>query len=143
MTKSKEKKEVNNLAPIIVILALILAIGIVFSGNLKSSNSGSINNIKAGKNVEVRNGVQYITIGARGGYLPKESFAKADIPTKLIIKTNGTYDCSSFLVIRSLNYKNMLSQTGETEIDIGTPILGVPLRGMCGMGMYSFVVNFE
>lgn len=40
------------------------------------------------------------------------------------MKTNGTYDCSSSLVIRSINYRNSLPATGETEIDLGTPESG-------------------
>jgi plastocyanin domain-containing protein len=38
------------------------------------------------QNVEVRDGIQYITIDAKGGYSPKTLCAKADIPTKLIVK---------------------------------------------------------
>ncbi|NCO62135.1 sulfite exporter TauE/SafE family protein, partial [Candidatus Kaiserbacteria bacterium] len=56
---------------------------------------------------------------------------------------NGTYDCSAALVIRSANYQEVLPPTGQTEIDIGTPKAGEPLRGTCGMGMYNFVVNFD
>ena len=35
------------------------------------------------------------------------------------MKTSGSFDCSSALVIRSINYQQMLPQTGETEIDLG------------------------
>ena len=47
------------------------------------------------------------------------------------------------LVIKSLNYQKILSQTGEEIIDIGTPVAGTPLRGVCGMGMYNFLINFS
>ena len=70
-------------------MALVVGIGIVFLG-------GSKNNTETGgsaQNVEIKDGVQYITINARGGYSPKVSSAKPGIPTKLIVKTNGTYDC--------------------------------------------------
>jgi hypothetical protein len=36
----------------------------------------------------------------------------------------------------------MLPATGETVIDAGTPKNGDTLQGVCGMGMYSFVVKF-
>lgn len=95
------------------------------------------------QNTEIRDGIQYITITAQGGYSPKMSTAKAGIPTKLVIKTNGTYDCSSSLVIKSLNYRNMLPNTGETIIDAGTLTAGQTLQGVCGMGMYSFIIQFN
>ena len=123
----------NKTVSIIIILGLVVVMGIIFTGG-----SGS----KTAQNVEIKNGVQYITIDAKGGYFPKVSSAKAGIPTKLIIKTNGTYDCSASLAIHSINYQKILPQTGETEIDLGTPKVGEPLQGVCGMGMYSFQVNF-
>lgn len=63
------------------------------------------------------------------------------MPTKLVMKTNGTYDCSSSLIIRSMNYRSSLPATGETEIDLGTPKAGDKIQGTCGMGMYSFAIN--
>jgi plastocyanin domain-containing protein len=128
----------NKTVSIIITLGLIVAIGIIFSGGSKTNNGGA----EAVQNVEVKNGIQYITVNAGGGYSPRVSNAKAGIPTKLIMKTDGALDCSSSLVINSLGYRKMLPQTGETEIDIGTPQAGVPLQGVCGMGMYSFKINF-
>jgi plastocyanin domain-containing protein len=84
-----------------------------------------------------------VTIEAKGGYSPKVSTAKAGIPTKLVIKTDGTYDCSSSLVILSVGYQKILPQTGEETIDLGTPEAGTPLQGTCSMGMYNFVINFS
>ncbi len=49
------------------------------------------------QNTEIRDGIQYVTVVAKGGYSPKLSSIKPGIPTKLIIKTNGTYDCSASL----------------------------------------------
>lgn len=101
------------------------------------------NTVTASNNSEIKDGVQYVTITARGGYQPRSSTAKAGIPTKLIVKTNGTYDCSASLVIRQLNYRGMLPNTGETTIDAGTPNRGDILKGTCGMGMYSFLITFN
>lgn len=95
------------------------------------------------QNVEIRDGIQYVTIDAKGGYAPRVSSAQADIPTKLIVKTNGTYDCSAALVIRSIGYQKVLPQTGAETIDVGTARAGTSLQGTCSMGMYNFVLNFS
>ncbi len=132
----------NKTASIIITLALVVGLGIIFVGGSKQKISDTTS-IQQAQNVEIRDGVQYITIDAKGGYSPKISSAKADIPTKLVVKTNGTYDCSSSLVIKSIGYQKILAQTGEEIIDIGTPKAGVPLQGVCGMGMYNFSINFS
>ena len=129
----------NKSALIFITLALVIGIGIVFWGGLKN-NTGTGGSVR---NVEIKDGIQYITINAKGGYSPKVSTAKAGIPTKLIVKTDGTYDCSASLVIRSVGFQKILAQTGEEVIDLGTPKTGQPLQGLCGMGMYNFAVNFN
>lgn len=129
----------NKTVSIIIISALILGIGIIVFGGSSKDGPKSDTGVQ---NSEIKDGIQYITIDAKAGYSPKVSMAKAGIPTKLIVKTNGTYDCSASLVIKSLNYKKILSQTGEEIIDIGAPVAGTPLRGVCGMGMYNFLINF-
>lgn len=129
----------NKTASIIITLALVIGIGIVFLGQ---SNNNSDSTTGSAQNVEIRDGVQYVTINARGGYSPKVSKAQANIPTKLIVKTNGTYDCSASLVIRSIGFQKILAQTGEEVIDLGTPQAGT-LQGLCSMGMYNFAVNFN
>mgnify|MGYP000994352080 CR=1 FL=1 len=131
----------------IIIAALILGGAFYYTNHDSVSPSGSVGSVKKVSNLPVENsvikdGIQYITITAQSGYSPKMSTAKAGIPTKLVVKTNGNYDCSSSLVIRSLNYRNMLPNTGETTIDAGTPKAGDSLQGVCGMGMYNFLVKF-
>lgn len=123
----------NKTVLIIITFGLIVALGIIFTSG----------DNKFAQKVEIIDGVQYVTVTAQGGYFPNVSNAQAGIPTKLIMKTNGTYDCSAALVIKSLNYQKILPKSGETEIDLGTPKAGVPLQGVCGMGMYSFLVNFQ
>ena len=125
----------NKTVSIIITLGLVVALGVIFIGGEKKT--------PAGNNVAIKDGVQYVTINARGGYSPRVSTAQADIPTKLIMKTNGTYDCSASLLVRSAEFQQILPQTGETEIDLGIPKAGVPVQGVCGMGMYSFQVDFE
>jgi plastocyanin domain-containing protein len=126
----------NTLISITIICVAIVAF-IFISGSQTNSSTGS-----AVENTQMKDGVQYITINAGGEYSPRVSTAKAGIPTKLIMKTNGIYDCSASLAINSINYRKILPQTGETEIDLGNPPVG-PLKGVCGMGMYSFTVNFN
>ncbi|MEI8174355.1 MAG: hypothetical protein WCG28_00200 [bacterium] len=126
----------NKTVSIIITLGLVIAIGIIFFGK---SNSIS----ESVQNVEIKNGIQYVTISAKGGYSPRISNAKSGIPTKLIMETNGAYDCSSSLVIRSINYQQVLPQTGKTEIDLGIKKAGEKMEGICGMGMYNFSINFN
>lgn len=126
-----------------MMVGLVIGIGILFTSGSKLKNNQSSTDTQVLQNVEVKDGIQYITINARGGYSPRISEAKAGIPTKLVVKTNGTYDCSASLVIRSIGFQKILPQTGETTIDLGSPKNGVPLLGVCGMGMYSFQVNFQ
>ena len=131
----------NKTTSIIITLALVVGLGIIFLGGSKDNINTATN--EAGENSEIKDGVQYITVNVRGGYSPKVSMAKAGIPTKLIVKTNGTYDCSASLVIRAVGFQKILSQTGEEVIDIGIPKAGEPLQGVCGMGMYNFLINFS
>ena len=131
----------NKTASIIITIALLVSIGIVFFGGSKNNTNSTSSQLA--QNVQIKDGVQYVTIDAKAGYSPRVSMAKAGIPTKLVVKTNGTYDCSASLVIRSIGYQKILSQTGEEVIDIGTPKVGQPLQGLCSMGMYNFAVNFN
>jgi plastocyanin domain-containing protein len=135
----------NKTSLIIITLGLIIGLGIIFIGGSKKNNVTNINNTssKQIQNVVIKDGIQYVTIDAKGGYLPRVSNAKAGIPTKLIVKTNGTYDCSASLVIRAIGYQKILPKTGEEIINLGVQTAGTPIRGVCGMGMYSFVINFE
>ncbi len=130
----------NKTIPVILSAALLIAIGIVFLGNNKSNDVAKNQEVK---NVEIKDGIQYITITARGGYSPRISAAQSGIPTKLIMETNGTYDCSAALAIHSIGYQKILPQTGETEIDLGTHKAGEIVQGVCGMGMYSFKIDFD
>lgn len=130
----------NKVALSIITVALVIGLGIVFfSGSQNSTETAST---QSGQNIEIRDGVQYITIDAKGGYSPRVSSAQADVPTKLVVRTNGTYDCSSALVIRSIGYQKILPQTGVEVIDLGTPESGT-LQGLCSMGMYNFTIDFS
>ena len=128
---------------IFLALMLVAGIGVIFFGQSNQSNEDqNRSSAQVSSNVEVKDGVQYVTISAKGGYSPKESTAQAGIPTMLIMKTNNTFDCSSAIVIRSIGYQKVLPQTGEEKIDLGSPRPGT-LEGLCSMGMYRFAVHFE
>lgn len=131
----------NKNVSIIVTLVLIVGIGIIFFGGSIFKNDTETNG--TAQNSDIKNAVQYITINAKGGYSPKVSTAKGGIHTKLIVKTNGTYDCSASLVIQSVGFQKILSPTGEEVIDLGTPKAGQSLRGLCSMGMYSFLIKYN
>lgn len=128
----------NKVASGIIILGLAVSAIIIFS----SRSSGGPSAVQLLPNVEVRDGIQYITINAKGGYTPRVSEAQANMPTKLIVRTKGTYDCSLALTIRSIGYQKILPQTGEEIIDLGVPEAST-LKGLCSMGMYNFSVNFK
>lgn len=107
--------------------------------NNKIENGNSQNN---GNNVSIVDGKQIIDIRAKGGYSPRQSIAKAGLPTILRFDTAGTFDCSSSVRIPSLNISKILPQTGSTDIDIGVQVAGL-FQGTCGMGMYPFEVEFQ
>lgn len=92
-------------------------------------------------NIEIRDGVQYVTILAKGGYSPRVTAIQAGMPTKLIMKTDDTFDCSASLVIHSLGYQKMLEPGSEETIDLGTPQSGDTVQGVCSMGMYNFLIQ--
>lgn len=122
----------------------IIVAGLIIGGTILLVNSGktSESNTQA-NNVSVVDGKQIIEIGAKGGYAPKISLAKADIPTILRVQTRGTFDCSSALTIPSIGYKASLPPSGVTEIEVPAQNPGATLQGLCAMGMYNFKVQFN
>lgn len=125
-----------------IVVSLVIAVGIIFGALLFAKNSSQSNDSVPVQNVTVVDGKQIIEIGARGGYSPRKSVAKAGVPTIIRFKTSGTFDCSSSVRIPSLNISKILPQSGITDIDLGIQNPG-SLQGTCGMGMYSFEIDFE
>lgn len=122
-----------------IVLAIIFIGGaIIFSrGGVKTDTAASQSNIS------IIDGKQVIEIAAKGGYSPNVSIAKANTPTVIKVKTNGTFDCSSALVIPSIGYRANLPPSGETLIDVPPQTAGSTLQGVCAMGMYNFSVEFN
>lgn len=123
-----------------VVLAIVIIGGAFLIGTGGFARNGGAET--AAKNVSIEDGKQIIELSAKGGYYPKESVAKAGIPTVLRVKTNGTFDCSSSIRIPSMSIGKYLPPSGTTDIDLGTPRLAT-VQGMCGMGMYSFQIKFQ
>ncbi len=127
---------------IFITMILVAGLGLVFFGGSDSNDIARTATNQTMENIEIIDGVQYITINAKSGYSPKLSTAQAGIPSKLIVKTNGTLDCSASLAIHSIDYQEILSPTADTVIDIGIKKAGETLEGICGMGMYTFEIIF-
>lgn len=125
------------------IISIIISIAII-GGTLyfvSEKPAVSDSDVAQSQNVEIRDGIQYVTVSAQGGYSPRSSVIQPNLPTKLIVKTNGTYDCSASLVVRSVGFQKILQPTGEEVIDLGTPKSGEKIQGVCGMGMYNFQIK--
>ena len=112
----------------------------MFSANSSSSASGAA--IVDAHNVSIVDGTQVVAISAKDGYDPQKSLAKAGVPTILRFNTSDSYDCSSSIRIPSLNLSKSLPASGATDIALGSPQAGA-LHGTCGMGMFSFEVDFK
>lgn len=130
----------TNISLSIIIGALLIGGALIFSGG--GQNSVQEVSVGGGNNVSIVDGKQIIEITAKGGYQPRKSIAKAGIPTILRFNTAGTFDCSSFVRIPSMDISKTLPQSGATDIDIGIQKVGL-FQGMCGMGMYPFEVDFQ
>lgn len=123
-----------------IIVSLVLIGGTLYFISDRPATTGT-NEVAQSQNVEIIDGVQYVTVAAKGGYSPRVTQIKGGIPTKLVVKTDGTYDCSASLVVRSVGFQKILQPTGEEVIDLGTPKPGDKVQGVCGMGMYNFQIK--
>lgn len=127
------------------IFSIILA-GVIIGGAIVLSGGVSVNDPDDSlfvDNVSIVDGRQFVAIEAKGGYIPRVSTAKADIPTTIKVKTSGTFDCSSSLVIPSIGYRSNLPLSGTTDIELPPQKEGTTIQGLCSMGMYSFSVKFQ
>jgi len=125
---------------LIIVFALVAAA--LFGGYLLSNKKPASPAVVSGNNVTVVNDKQIVEIRAKGGYQPRNSVAKAGIPTTLRFSTKGTFDCSSSVRIPSLDVDQLLPPSGVVDIPLGVQQAGT-LRGTCGMGMYQFSIKFE
>ncbi|HLD70738.1 MAG TPA: cupredoxin domain-containing protein [Negativicutes bacterium] len=126
-----------------IIIISILAVAVVAGGAMLVISGASNSSSQTVDNVSMVGGKQIITISAKGGYSPRLTNAKAGVPTVIKMNTQGTFDCSSAIVIPSLGYRSNLPPSGETLIDVPPQNAGTALQGLCSMGMYSFSINFN
>ncbi|MEK7113347.1 MAG: hypothetical protein AAB873_00800, partial [Patescibacteria group bacterium] len=61
----------------IITFGLVVALVVIFVNGSKKGDGTMENSV-------IKDGIQYITINAKGGYYPLRSIAKAGIPTKLV-----------------------------------------------------------
>ena len=124
-----------------IIIATLIAAGII-GGTMFLLSDNSIPNTQV-VTASVVDGKQIISITAKGGYAPRSSVARADMPTIIRVTTNGTFDCSSALTIPSIGYRTNLPLSGVTDIEVSPQKAGTTLRGLCAMGMYTFTIDFQ
>ena len=126
-----------------IIIATLFGALLVSSAIVLSQKSSNAIVVAQANNVTIVDGKQIVSITAKGGYLPRLSKAKADIPTTLRMTTDGTFDCSSALTLPSINYQENLPQSGVTTIEIPAQKSGTKFEGLCSMGMQRFEITFE
>ena len=136
-----------------IILSAIVGVGLILGTmayvktNQKCDESLGVCSVEertaADGAITEKDGVQIVRILAHGGYSPRQISAKAGIPVRIEMETKSTYDCSSVFVIPSLKYQKRLPPTGTTIIDVPAQNFGSSLVGLCGMGMYSFEIEFN
>jgi sulfite exporter TauE/SafE len=86
-------------------------------------------------------GVQHILVEVKKtSYSPSRVQARAGLPTKLTLRTNGIRDCTSGFVIPAMNLERSLPVIGDTEIDLGKPAAG-RIDYTCSIGMYRGVID--
>lgn len=129
---------------IVISTLVIVALIILVATKNKESKVTTYNNTQTiSQNVSSIEGKQIIDISAKGGYAPRMTVAKANVPTILRVKTSATFDCSSALRIPTLNYSQNLPPTGTTDIEVPAQVAGTTLKGLCSMGMYNFSIAFN
>ena len=124
------------------VIAIIGATVLIGGAILFTSKNPPQVTAEPANNVSIVDGKQIVEVSVKGGYHPKVSTAKAGIPTILRFSTNGSYDCSTSVRIPSMGISKSLPPSGTTDLDLGSPQVAT-LQGICGMGMYSFQVNFQ
>ncbi len=129
----------------ITVISILIGVGLIVGAIVLTGNNTDSNNNSGGTadNVSIVDGKQIIEIRAKGGYSPRVTNAKANLPTVIKMDTQSTFDCSSALVIPGLGYRNYLPPSGETLIDVPPQKSGAKLQGLCSMGMYNFSINFN
>jgi len=125
-----------------IAVSIALGGGVFFLASARNENTVEEVGGKT-SNVSTQGEKQIIALAAKGGFSPSVTVADAGVPSVLNVKTNGTFDCSSVLVIPSLGIKTNLGATAEKRIEIPPQEKGTTISGTCSMGMYHFALKFE
>ncbi len=131
---------------IVLTIIFLVGVGVFLVGDADSGSGTTIRNkdpiIAATGSAVIEQGIQYVDITARAGYSPRSTQATAGMPTVIRMRTQDTYDCSSTVVIPTINYQGTLLASGVTDIPIPADKAYGTLEGMCGMNMYQFSIVF-
>jgi sulfite exporter TauE/SafE len=77
------------------------------------------------------------------GYFPQNLRVPANQAVTISLVTNETYSCSRDFLIPSLNYSQLLPETGTVQVDIPANPAGTIISFTCSMGMYTGTIVFE
>lgn len=77
------------------------------------------------------------------GYFPRSLILAANTDVLLNLVTDKTYSCARDFVIPSLNYYQLLPDTGTVQVAIPPQPKGTRLFYTCSMGMYTGLILFE
>jgi sulfite exporter TauE/SafE len=80
---------------------------------------------------------------SNNGYFPRTLLVSANQPFTLNLRTQQTTSCSRDFVIPSLNYYQLLPQTGTVKLNIPAQPSGTKLFFTCSMGMYTGQIVFQ
>lgn len=131
----------------LLVLGLILIVGGIYLATRPESTDASKKPLETSSgvtsNTSIADGKQLIEIGVKGGYQPRQTIAKAGVPTTIRFVTKGSFDCSTAVTIPSIGYDANLPMTGNTDKEIPAQESGTTLQGYCAMGMYSFTIRFQ
>jgi len=86
-------------------------------------------------------GVQHIVIEVQDtSYSPARVRAKAGVPTRLTLRTNGTEGCTRGFAVPAAGFETALPETGDTILELGELPPG-RINYTCSMGMYRGVIE--
>ncbi len=77
------------------------------------------------------------------GYEPETVHARAGVPVKLRLVSDGVYSCSLAVIIPALRVERYLNSTDEAWVEIPAQEKGTVMPYSCSMGMYSGNIVFD
>jgi sulfite exporter TauE/SafE len=147
-----EKFFMRFVAAVVLILGLVTMnsglnlIGSPFSfqgltQNFAPENNGTALLVNSPQSVSADGSVT-LNVG-NSGYFPQTLAAPAGKDFILNLVTNQTYSCARDFVIPSLNFYQLLPDTGTVQVSIPAQPAGTRIRFTCSMGMYTGQIIFQ